>query len=186
MSVIRLAKVYFQTLRSLGLLLSGLILEFWFIGSVQLFSPVWLFATPWTAKHQTSLFLTSSHSLLRFTSIEAVMPSNHLILSCPLLFLPLISPCTWVFSNESVLHTRWPKDWSFSFSSSPFNEFQDPLGLTGWNSLQSKGLSRLFSSTTVQKHQFFGVQLSLWSNFHSNTWLLKKTTALMRWTFVGG
>ena len=88
------------------------------------------------------------------------MPSNHFILCHPLL-LPSIFPSVRVFSNESVLHIRWPKYWSFSFSISPSNEYSGLLGLTGWISLLSKELSRVFSNTTVQKHQFFGAQLSL-------------------------
>ena len=102
-------------------------------------------------------------SLLKLMSIELVMPSNHLILCRPLLLLPSIFPNVRVFSNESVLHIRWPEYWSFSFSFSPSNEYSDcfPLGLTGWISLQSKGLSRVFSNTTVQKHQFFAAQISL-------------------------
>ena len=99
------------------------------------------------------LSITNSQSLLKLMSIESVMPSNHLILSHPLLLLPSIFPSIRVFSNESVLCHRWPKNWSFSFSISPSNE---SLGLTGWIFLQSKGLSRVFSNTTVQKHQFFG------------------------------
>ena len=92
------------------------------------------------------------------------MPSKHLILCHPLLLLPKILPSIWVFSNESTLHIRWPKYCSFSIS--PSNEYQGlfPLGLTVLISLQSKGLSRVFSSTTVQKHQFFSTQPSLWSN----------------------
>ena len=84
--------------------------------SVQLLSHVRLFATPWTAACQASLSITNSCSLLKHMSIESVMPSNHLILCRPLLFLPSIFPSIMVFSNESVLHIRWPKDWSFSFS----------------------------------------------------------------------
>ena len=84
--------------------------------SVQLFSCVQLFVTPWTAAHQASLSITNSQSLLKFTCIESVMPSNHLILCRPLLLLPSIFPSIRVFSNESALHTRWPKYWSFSFS----------------------------------------------------------------------
>ena len=80
-------------------------------------------ATPWTAAYQASLSITSSWSLLKFMSIKSVMPSNHLILCRPLLHLPSILPSTRVFSNESVLHIRWPKHWSFSFSISPFNEY---------------------------------------------------------------
>ena len=97
-------------------------------------------------------------------SIESVMPSNHLILCRPLLLLPSIFPSIRVFSNESALCIRCPKYYSFSFSISPSNEHPGLIlqpGWTGWISLQSKGLSRVFSNTTVQKHQFFGTQLSL-------------------------
>ena len=90
--------------------------------SVQLFSCVRLFATPWTAARQASLSITNSQSLLRLMSIESVMPSNHLFHCCPLLLLPLIFPNIRVFSNDSALHTRWPKYWSFSFNISPSNE----------------------------------------------------------------
>ena len=89
---------------------------------VQLLSCVQLFVTPWTAAHQASLSITNSQSLLKFMSIESVMPSNHLILCRPLLLLPSIFPSLRVFSNESVLHIRWPKYWSFSFSISPSKE----------------------------------------------------------------
>ena len=91
--------------------------------SVQLLSPVWLFVTPWTAAHQASLSITNSWSLLKFMSIELVMPSNHLILCCPLLLPPSIFPSIRVFSNESALRMRWPKYWSFSFSISPSNAY---------------------------------------------------------------
>ena len=130
--------------------------------SVQSLSGVWLFATPWTAARQAFLSITNSLSLLKFMSIELVMPSNRLILCHPLLLPPSIFPSIRVFSNESVLCNRWPKYWSFSFSILLMN-IQDwfPWGLTGLISLQSKGLSRVFSNTTVQKHQFFGTQLSL-------------------------
>ena len=90
--------------------------------SVQLLSHVRLFANPWTAAHQTSLSITNSWSLLKLMSIELVMPSNHLILCRPLLHLPSIFPRIRVFFNKSVLHTRWPKYWSFSFSISPSNK----------------------------------------------------------------
>ena len=106
------------------------------------------------------------HQLLEFTqlmSIEWVMPSNHLILCRPLLLLPSIFPSIRVFSNESALRIRWPKYWSFSFNISLSNE------LSGLIFLQSKGLSRVFSNTTVQKHQFFSSQLSLWSKSHIHT-----------------
>ena len=91
--------------------------------SVQSLSRVWLFATPWAAAHQASLSITNSWSLFRLISIESVMPSNLLILCCPLLFLPSIFPSIKVFSNESALGIRWPKYWSFRFSISPYNEY---------------------------------------------------------------
>ena len=92
------------------------------LNSVQSLSHVRLFATPWIAARQASLSITNSWSSLRLTSIESVMPSSHLILCCPLLLLPSIPPSIRVFYNESTLHMRWPKYWSFSFSISPFNE----------------------------------------------------------------
>ena len=122
--------------------------------------------TQWTAAHQASLSITNSWRLLKLMSIELVMPSSHLILCRPHLLPPSIFPSIRVFSNESALYIRWPK-YAVSASASvlPMNT-QDwsPLGWTGWISLQSKGLSRVFSNTTVQKHQFFGVELSLLSN----------------------
>ena len=95
------------------------------ISSVQFFSCVWLFATPWTAALQASLSITNSWSLLRLMSIESVMPSKHLIICHPLLILPLIFPSIRVFSNESALQIRWPKYWSFSIS--PSNEYSGTL-----------------------------------------------------------
>ena len=120
---------------------------------------------------QASLSLTNSRSSFKPMSIESVMPSNYLILCCPLLLLLSIFPSVRVFSNESALCIRWPKYWSFSFSISPSNEYSglSPLGWTSWISLQSKGLTRVFSNTTVQKHQFFDTQLSLQSNSHIHT-----------------
>ena len=117
--------------------------------------------TPWTAALHTFLSFTISQSLLKLMSIELVMPSNHLILCHPLLPLPSVFPSIRVFPNKSALHIRLPKYQSFSFSISPSNDIQAlfPLGWTGLISLQSKGLSRVFSNTTVQKHQFFGTQL---------------------------
>ena len=114
------------------------------------------FANQWTASLHS---ITNSQSLSKLMSVEWVMPSNNLILCRPLL-PPSIFPSIRVFSKELVLCISWPKYWSFSFSISPSNEYS-PLGLIGWISLQSKGLSRVFSNTTVQKHQFFGAQLSL-------------------------
>ena len=93
------------------------------LSSVQSLSHLQLFALPWTAAHQASLSITNSQSLLRLMSIESVTPSNHLIFCRPLLLLPSIFPSIRVFSNESVLHIRWPKDWSFSFRISPSNEY---------------------------------------------------------------
>ena len=131
--------------------------------SIQLLSCVQLFMTPWTAACQASLSITNSRSSLKLMSIESVMPSNCLILCHPLLLLPSIFPSIRVFSNESVLRIRWPKDWSLSFSNSPSNEY---LGLISFRMdwlelLAVQGLSRVFSNTTVQKHQFFSAQLSL-------------------------
>ena len=133
-------------------------------------------ATPWTAARQASLSITSSQSLLKLMSIKSVMPSNHLALCHPLLLLPSIFPSIRVSSSESVLLIRWSKYYSFSFSISLPMDIQDwsPLGLTCLISLQSKGFSRVFSNTTVQKQQFFEAQLSLWSNSHIHTWLLEK------------
>ena len=139
-------------------------LALWLIFSVQLLSHVWLFATPWITARQASRSITNSRSLPKPMSIESVIPSNYLILCHPLLLLPSIFPSIRVFSNESVLHIRW--HWSIGVSAStsdlPMNT-QDwsPLGWTGWISLQSNALSRVFSNTTVQKHQFFSAQLSL-------------------------
>ena len=142
--------------------------------SVQSLSCVQLFATPWTAACQASLSITNSRSLLELTSIKLVMPSNHLILCRPLLLLPSIFPSISVFSDESVHRIRWPKYWSFSFSISPSNKYSGLIscgrisfGLTGWISLQSKGLSRVFPNTTVRNHQFFGTQPSLCPTFTS-------------------
>ena len=144
--------------------------------SVQSRSCDRIFVNRWTAVRQASLSITDTQSLLKLMFIKSVMPSNRLILCCPFLLLLSIFPSIRVFSNESILRIRWPKYWSFSFSISPPKEFQDwfPLGWTGWISLQSKGLSRVFSNTTVQKHQFFGAQFSLWSNSHIHVWLLEK------------
>ena len=126
-------------------------------------------------------------------SVETVMSSNHLILCCLLLLLPSIFPSIFyngsfprVFSNESVLHIRWPKYWSFSFSISSSNEYS---GLVSFCidcliPLLSKGFSRVFTSTRVRKHEFFSGHPSLWSNSHIHTWLLEKPV-LTRWTFVG-
>ena len=140
--------------------------------SVQSLSHVRLFATP---MDYTTPGLPVHHQLLEFTqltSIESVMPSSHLILCHPLLLLPSVFPNIRVFTNQSALCIRWPKYWSFRFSISPSMNIQNwfPLGWTGWISWQSKGLSRVSSNTTIQKHQFFGAQLSSQSNSHIHTW----------------
>ena len=119
-----------------------------------------LFVTLWTVARQASLSFTISWSFLKFMSVESAMLSNPLILCHPLLLLPSFFPSIRVFSNESALQIRWPKYWIFSFSISifPMNiQGWFHLGLTGLISLQSKGLSSIFSSTTIQKHRVFGV-----------------------------
>ena len=128
--------------------------------SVQLLSCVPLFVTPWTAAHQASMSITNSQSLLKFMSIESVMPSNHLILCHLLLVLPSIFPSIRVFSNESVLRISWPKYWSFSFNISPSNEYLRLISfrIDWFDLLQSKGLSRVFSNTTLQKHPTYWMQ----------------------------
>ena len=148
-----------------NLFLDGFIFSFL---PVQSLSHVWLFATPWTAAYQSSLSITNSRSPPKLMSIESVMPSNHLILCPPLLLLPSIFPSIRVFSNESALHIRWPKYWSFSFNISPSNEpsvlisfrmdWLDLLGVQG--TLKILELFKVLN-TTVQKYQFFGAQLSL-------------------------
>ena len=141
--------------------------------SVQSLSRVRLFATPWIAARQASLSIINSGSSLKLMSIESVMPSSHLILCRPLLLLPPGSgsfPMSLLFAwgGQSI-------GVSASASVPPMNT-QDwsPLRWTGWISLQSKGLSRVFSNTTLQKHQFFGAQPSSQSNSHIHTWPLKK------------
>ena len=132
--------------------------------SVHLLCRVRIFAMPWTATCQVSLSITNSWSLLKLMSIESVMPSNHLILCCPLLLLSPIPPSIRIFSNESVLCIRWPTYWGFSFSISPSNEYSGLITIRmDWLDLLAvQGtLKRVFSNTTVQKYQFFGAQLSL-------------------------
>ena len=155
--------------------------------SVQSLSRVQLFATPWTAGHQASLSFTITRSLLKLTSIESVMPSNHLILCHPILFLPSIFPSIRVFSNESALCIRWPQYWSFSFSISPFNEYSGLISFRmGWLDLLTvrgtlKSLHQHHSSkaSILQHSAFFIVQLS---HPYMTT---GKTIVLTRRTFVG-
>ena len=153
---------------------------------VKLLSRVWLFATPWTASQQASLSFSISWSLLKLVFIELVMPSNYLILCQPLLS-PSFFPSIRVFPNELALHIRWPKYWSFSFSTSPSNEYSGLISfrIDWFDSLQSKGLSRVFSNTTIRKHLFFRVQPSLLPNSHIFYMTTGKTIALTIWAFVG-
>ena len=144
--------------------------------SVQLLSHVWLLVTPWTTAHQASLSITNSWSLLKLMSIMLVIPSNHLILCCFLLLPPSIFPSFTVFSNESVLHIRWPKCWSFSFSISPSNEYSglisfrinlsDLLAVQG--TLKSLLQHHSLKASILQHSAFFTVQT------HIHTWLLEK------------
>ena len=144
--------------------------------SVQLLSRVRLFVTPWITAHQASLSITNSWSLPKLMSIESAMRSSHLILCCPCLLLPQSLPASGSFP-VSRLFAWGGQSIGVSASASvlPMST-QDwfPLGWTGWISLQSKGLSRVFSNTTVQKHQFFGVQLFSQSNSHIYTWPQEK------------
>ena len=142
------------------------------LSSVQLLSRVQLFATPWTAACEVSLSITNSGSLVKFVSIKLVMPSNHLILCRPLLFLLSIFLRIRVFSNESVLCIRWPKYWSFSFSISPFNECLGLISFTiDWLDLLAvqgtlKSLLQHHSKASIlRRSAFFMVQLSSIHNY---------------------
>ena len=144
--------------------------------SVQLLSRVWLFMTPWIALHQASLSITNSWSLLKLMIIELVMPSSQLVLCCPLPHPPSIFSSIRVFSKESVL-TSGGQHIRVSASTSVLSmNIQDwfPWGLISWDSLQFKGLTRVFSNITAQRHQFFSTQPSFYSNSHNHTWLLEK------------
>ena len=139
----------------------------WSFSSVLLLSRVQLFVTPWIAAHQASLSITNSQSLLKLMSFELVMPSNHLILCCPVLLLPSIFPSIRVFSNKSVLHIRWAKSWSFSFSISPYNGYSGLISFRmDWFDLLAvqgtlKGLQHHSSKASIlQCSAFFIVQLS--------------------------
>ena len=148
----------------------------WCLSSVQFSrSVVSDSATPWIEACQASLSITNSWSSLRLRSIESVMPSSHLILCRPLLLLPPIPPSISLFQWVNFLH-EVAKVLEFQLQHQSFQEHPDwsPLEWTGWISLQSKGLSRVFSNTTVQKHQFFGTQPSSQSNSHIHTWPQEK------------
>ena len=154
--------------------------------AVQSLIRVRLFETPWIAARQASLSITNSWSLLKLMSIEPVMPSSHLILCCPLLLLPPIPPSIRVFSNESALHIRWPKYWSFSFSISPSKEIPGLVSLrVDWldllavqGTLKSLLQHRSSKASILQRSAFLTVQLS---HPYMTT---GKTIALTRWTFV--
>ena len=156
------------------------------ISSLQLLSRVQLFATPWTVALQASLSITNSRSSLKLTSMESVMPSSHLILCRPLLLLPPIPPSIRVFSSESVLHIRWPKNWSFSISISPSNEYSGLISFRiDWLDLPVvqgtlKSLLQHHSSkaSILRRSAFFTIQLS---HPYMTT---GKTITLTRWTFV--
>ena len=147
-----------------------------FHSSVQSLSHVQLFATPWTAARQASLSITNSLSLPKLKSIKSVMPSNHLIFCRPLLLLSSIFPSIRVFSNESALHIRWPKYWSFSFNISPSNEHPGLISFRmDWLDLLAvQGTHKSILQHHSSKHQFFSAQLSSQSNSHIHTWPLEK------------
>ena len=150
-----------------------------YFSSVQSFSHVQLFVTPWTAACQASLSVNNSQSLLKLMSIELVMPSNHLILCCPLLLPPSVFPSIRVFSNESALRIRWPKYWSFSFSISPSNEYSGLISfridwldlLTVQSTLKCLLQHHSSKASILQCSAFFTVQLS--------------HPYMTRWTFIG-
>ena len=143
------------------------------ISSLQSLSRVRLLAIPWTAARQASLSITNSWSLLKLMSLESVMPSNHLILCCPLL-LPSLFPSIRVFSNESVLRIKWPKYWSFSFSISPSNEYSGLISLKmdSLDLLAVQGTQESSPTPQFKKHQFFSAQLSIQSNSHTQRYLI--------------
>ena len=154
---------------------------------VQSLSHVRLFMTPWTTAHQASLSFTISQSLLKLMSIESVMPSNHLILWYPLLLLLSIFPTIRVFSNESLLHIRWPKCWSFSFSISPSNEYS---GMTyfrvDWFDLLAvQGTLKSFLHNHSSKATILRCSAFLMVQLLYPCMTIGKTIALTRWTFVG-
>ena len=157
------------------------------ISSVQWLSRVQLFVTPWTTAHQDSLSITNSRSLLTLISIQSVTPSNHLIFCHSLLLLPSIFPSIRVFSNESALHIRWPKEWSFSFNISPFNEHSGLISfrmdcldlLAVQETLKSLLQQHISKASILRCSSFIIVQLSY------PYMTTRKTIALTRWTFVG-
>ena len=150
--------------------------QYWHNSSVKSLSHIQLFVTPWTAAYQVSLSITNSQSLLKLISIESVMPSNHLILCHPLLLPPSIFPSIRVFSNESVLHIRWPKYWSFSFSISPSNEYSqlisfrmDWLDLCAVQGTPKSFLQHHSPKASILRHSAFSiVQLTSMHDYWKN------------------
>ena len=149
---------------------------FAFVVDVQLPSHVGLFMSPGAAACQASLSLTVSWSLHKFMSVESVMPSNHLILCHPLLLLPSIFPSIRVFSNEWVLHIRWPKYWRFSFSISPSNEYSGVISfrIDWFDLLAAQGTLKSLPQHHSLKASILQHSAFLWSSSHIHTWLLKK------------
>ena len=160
-----------------------------FVVVVQSLSPVWLFATPWTATRQASLSFTISQTLLKLMPIESVMPSSHLVLCHPLLLLPSIFPSIRVISNESALHIKWPKYWSFSFSISPFNEYSglisfriDWFGLLAvQGTLKSLLQHHSLKASILQHSAFFMVQLSHLGMTTGKPWLWLYALLWAKW-----
>ena len=160
--------LYYYLTKSILVSFSAVFFVFSSVQSVHSLSRVWLFATPWITARQASLSITNSRTSLRLTSIESVMPSSHLILCRPLLLLPPIPPSIRGFSNESTLHMRWPKYWSFSFSISPSKEspglisfrmdWLDLLAVQG--TLKSLLQHHSSKASILQRSAFFTVQLS--------------------------
>ena len=159
-----LLSVFFDSSHSSGLLL--------FSRSVMSNS-----ATPWTAAHQASLYFTISWSLLKLVSVQLVMPSNNLVICCPLLLLPSIFPRIRVFSNESALCIRWPKYWGFRFSYSPPTEYSGLISfrIDWFDLLAIQGTLKSLLQHHTLKDELCGIQSSLWFNSHIHTWLLEKS-----------
>ena len=161
--------------------------EPWFsFSSDQSLSGIQIFVTPWTAAHQASLSITNSHSLLKLMSIELVMPSNHLILCCPLLLLSSIFTSIRVFPNESVLHIRWPKHWTFSFSISPSNEYSGLIScrVDWFDLLAAQRTLKSLLQHCSSKTSIFWCSAFLIVQISCSYTTTGKTIALNRQTFV--
>ena len=147
-----------------------------YVDTVQSFSHVRLFTTPWTIACQASLSLTISWSLIKLVSVESVMPSNHLILYIPLILLPSIFPSIRVFTNQLALCIRWPKYWSFSFSIIPSNKYSGVISfrIDWFDFFAVQGTLKSLLQHHSSKSSFYSVQTSLWSSSLIHTWLLEK------------